>query len=1371
MLKTTATILLGLIAVAWGCTAALAQSPNARDSTAGGSSPAPTSEEARRQSDDLLHRARQAMAENDLATAGELISRADSLQVPYGVLYMGDTPKKLRLELDRKIKVAGSNPQAGRPLDPFAARGVQAADPAGAGAEGMLRFPHIDPAVPTALPAEPDRFYLEGAVRQDPAAANRLQADANRLQSNGLLLAARRALAVGDVATATAKVQQAKSLAVPYGPNDDNPARIEALITTANELADTKKRWGESEGYRHQLARLLLEEAQAMLRWHDYDEAERLASAAAQQYNNFSPTELQPRMLLERITAERRQSQGASSASPGLTAPGMAPSMAARQKVGELVRQARMALAAGDTRTAEDLAHRAQALQVPESLYAPQDDRPSYVLRDVHQAQGYGPSAVIPAGGQYVMPATGTGDYDHRAASAVYDPAADRTWNMQVGNQQPQPGGPVLSPGALAPESLSPPEPTQQSQAMALVQQGERAARAHQRDAALNFFRQAAARSQELDPMTRQHVQDMLQALSAPASSAVTGQGNNTLIDDAAAKQQALAKQVAMDVAHQEANAEKLKEKDPEGALALLVQTRQKVEASGLDQGTRDQILRRLDRKLTEMKQFVEQNRPRIELDKRNNQVRQAVDHDQQVKLEIQQKLAAMVEEYNQLMREQRVDEAEVVAKRAVELDPQNGLAKQILQEAKLIRAYTHDMVIKSAKEEGFLYALENVDKSAIPFNDNEPFVIGDAKRWDELTRRRAKFSGDAQRPRWTERELEIKRKLRTPVMVSFNDAPLAQVMDYLAKQAQVNLFLDPEGLAQEGVSTASPVTINLAQEISLQSALNLILQPRHLAFVIKDEVLKITSEQLKNGEVYTVAYNVADLVIPIPNFVPSPNMGLDGALRNAMSNAGFNQGGGFGSASAAPLAVVASNEGGSHSGMINPALMAQVSSANPGGKVSAGRLGNAGPGGLGGGAQADFDSLIDLITSTIQPTTWDDVGGPGSIAPFETNLSIVVSQTQDVHEQIVDLLEQLRRLQDLQVTIEVRFITLNDNFFEYIGVDFDFKPNPQITNKFSVFGQQAVPGNAATGTAPVYDQIVPQAAGFTGRSVTVGLSTAPTPGTVGNPGTFASDLQIPFTQNSYALAVPQFGGNATDYASAGLSFGFAILSDIEAYFFVTASTGDQRSNVLQAPKVTLFNGQQAFVSDTTQAPFVITVIPVVGDFAAAEEPVIVVLSAGTFLTVQAVISNDRRFVRLTVVPFFSNIGNVSTFTFEGTQTTTSSSSQQGIQSTPNNNTASSSSNTTTSQGTTVQLPTFSFVTVTTTVSVPDGGTVLLGGIKRLSEGRAEFGTPILKDIPYINRLFKNVGIGRETQSLMMMVTPRIIIQEEEEEKLGIPPP
>jgi general secretion pathway protein D len=86
-------------------------------------------------------------------------------------------------------------------------------------------------------------------------------------------------------------------------------------------------------------------------------------------------------------------------------------------------------------------------------------------------------------------------------------------------------------------------------------------------------------------------------------------------------------------------------------------------------------------------------------------------------------------------------------------------------------------------------------------------------------------------------------------------------------------------------------------------------------------------------------------------------------------------------------------------------------------------------------------------------------------------------------------------------------------------------------------------------------------------------------------------------------------------------------------------------------------------------------------------------------------------------------------------------------------------------------LPTFSFVTVTTTVSVPDGGTVLLGGIKRLSEGRTEYGVPIWTRSPISTACSRTWASAAKPQSLMMMVTPRIIIQEEEEDKLGIPPP
>jgi general secretion pathway protein D len=229
-------------------------------------------------------------------------------------------------------------------------------------------------------------------------------------------------------------------------------------------------------------------------------------------------------------------------------------------------------------------------------------------------------------------------------------------------------------------------------------------------------------------------------------------------------------------------------------------------------------------------------------------------------------------------------------------------------------------------------------------------------------------------------------------------------------------------------------------------------------------------------------------------------------------------------------------------------------------------------------------------------------------------------------------------------------------------------------------------------------------------------------------------------------------------------------LSDIETFFFVQAAQGDTRSNVLQAPKVTLFNGQQAFVADAVSQPFVIGVIPVVGEFVAAQQPVIVVLNEGTMMTIQAVVSDDRRYVRLTVVPFFTEVGDVQEFTFEGSSSTTSSSSSTDDDD-DGKNEQQEKSDQATRTGVTVQLPAFQFISVVTTVSVPDGGTVLLGGIKRLSEGRNEFGVPLLSKVPYINRLFRNVAIGRETDSLMMMVTPRIIIQEEEEERLGIPVP
>ncbi|MEX2560738.1 MAG: hypothetical protein WD403_12530 [Pirellulales bacterium] len=56
-----------------------------------------------------------------------------------------------------------------------------------------------------------------------------------------------------------------------------------------------------------------------------------------------------------------------------------------------------------------------------------------------------------------------------------------------------------------------------------------------------------------------------------------------------------------------------------------------------------------------------------------------------------------------------------------------------------------------------------------------------------------------------------------------------------------------------------------------------------------------------------------------------------------------------------------------------------------------------------------EFDNLVESVTSTIAPNSWDDVGGPGSIQPFANADALVVSQTDVIHEEIEKLLASLR--------------------------------------------------------------------------------------------------------------------------------------------------------------------------------------------------------------------------------------------------------------------------------------------------------------------------------------------------------------------------
>ncbi len=76
---------------------------------------------------------------------------------------------------------------------------------------------------------------------------------------------------------------------------------------------------------------------------------------------------------------------------------------------------------------------------------------------------------------------------------------------------------------------------------------------------------------------------------------------------------------------------------------------------------------------------------------------------------------------------------------------------------------------------------------------------------------------------------------------------------------------------------------------------------------------------------------------------------------------------------------------------------------------------------------------------------------------------------------------------------------------------------------------------------------------------------------------------------------------------------------------------------------------------------------------------------------------------------------------------------------------------------TVVQQPVFQSFSTDTTVTVPDGGQALLGGIDSARYGSTSRGTPILGKLPGVGRLFSNRASGSEFNSSRNYVRTRII--------------
>lgn len=87
---------------------------------------------------------------------------------------------------------------------------------------------------------------------------------------------------------------------------------------------------------------------------------------------------------------------------------------------------------------------------------------------------------------------------------------------------------------------------------------------------------------------------------------------------------------------------------------------------------------------------------------------------------------------------------------------------------------------------------------------------------------------------------------------------------------------------------------------------------------------------------------------------------------------------------------------------------------------------------------EAMFEDLIQCIRSTVAPHSWtsDDGDGTASIEPFVKNGSLIVCQTDDAHQQIEQLINQLRTFQEAMVTYRVRPLSESRQELQQRGIE-----------------------------------------------------------------------------------------------------------------------------------------------------------------------------------------------------------------------------------------------------------------------------------------------------------------------------------------------
>ncbi len=688
----------------------------------------------------------------------------------------------------------------------------------------------------------------------------------------------------------------------------------------------------------------------------------------------------------------------------------------------------------------------------------------------------------------------------------------------------------------------------------------------------------------------------------------------------------------------------------------------------------------------------------------------------EQRRIDIEQQRAEKVEQlFNtaaQLRKEQRMREAAEAIRQVLVLDPSNATARNFLDIYDDFAALYDQKDLEREFDRQMQATLMDTERSKIPWSHDILYP----KNWLEILDRRR----DVDTGYTADEDSELNSRLEEiQPGIDFDQQPFDQVMDFLVSLNKVNVAIDWENLEEQGIERDKPVSVALS-EVSLRTALNEVLAQVGgdvvLAYSISDGLLRIATKEKLDKNKFILVYDIRDLLVEIPRFTNAPQIDLAQQQQGGGAGGGqqvFSQTGGQG------------DDEGDQGDDENDELV---------------------------------EEILDIIRTTVEPDSWRETSA-GDGALRELNGQLIVYNTSDAHQQVRGLLKQLRDTRALMIAVEGRFLTVTSNFLEEIGVDIDFVFNAGNAGfDRAVTNQGAGLFDPITGAAVLVPRnlsragVVPAVPAFGGGALPSQTPASPftNPAFIPQRGGVipSSDFLSPVAlqQGSLGLVdptavntgIPGSISQSPAFAPA-LNLAGTFLDNLQVDFLIRATQANRRSSVVQAPRLMLFNGQRAWVAVQRTRQFVSSVTASVAEGAVGVQPVIGNVSSGTSLDIEGTISADRKYVTLTVRTGLSDEPQLEDFEVQR-----------------------ASGN---SPGIFIRLTDQQSRSIRTTVSIPDGGTVLLGGLKQVGEVEVEAGVPILSKIPILKRAFTNTTMVKDTQTLLILLKAKILIQKEAEEE------